>query len=340
MSKLAHSNEETMTIIEAQPIQKENNMTDEAPPPFVAKQVAAAAKPIAVKPKSKLGAVDPKAAEPSRPKITIFGKPGVGKTWGALDFPSVYYIDTEAGADLAHYTDKLKSSGGVYFGREQGSQDFATVIEQVKALATEQHPYKTLVIDSLSKIYNLEVNKEAERLGEKDGFGASKKPAVRMSSTLIRWLDKLDMNVILICHEKPEWSKGEQIGFVPDAHEKLEYELHLCLRITKEGESRKAYIKKTRLIQFPDGGKFDWSYVEFAKKSGKEVMEAQAKQIILATPEQVKELNDLLEIIKMPEDTIEKWLKKANAEKFEEMESSVINACINLMKTKKEGIAK
>lgn len=296
--------------------------------------------PAKPKTKSKLGAVDPKAAEPSRPKITIFGKPGVGKTWGALDFPSVYYIDTEAGADLAHYTDKLKKSGGVYFGREQGSQDFATIIEQVKALATEEHPYKTLVIDSLSKVFNLEINKEAERLGDKDGFGASKKPAVRMSSTLIRWLDKLDMNVILICHEKPEWSKGEQIGFVPDAHEKLEYELHLCLRITKEGESRRAYVKKTRLVQFPDGSKFDWSYEEFAKKAGRNILEAGAKQIVLATPEQVKELNDLLEIIKMPEDTIEKWLKKANAEKFEEMESATINSCINLMKTKKEGIAK
>src|ERR1700733_12615163 len=96
---------------------------------------------------SKLKAVDPKAAEPSRPKITIFGKPGVGKTWGALDFPNVYYIDTEGGADLAHYTDKLKKSGGVYFGPEQGASDFETVIEQVKALATEDHSYKTLLID-------------------------------------------------------------------------------------------------------------------------------------------------------------------------------------------------
>ncbi len=155
--------------------------TEEKVAPFIAKEVAAAEAKAKVveKPKkpSKLGAVDPKAAEPSRPKITVFGKPKVGKTWGALDFPSVYYIDTEAGADLAHYTDKLKKSGGMYFGREQGSQDFATVIEQVKALATEKHPYKTLVIDSLSKIYNMEINKEAERLGDKDGFGASKKPS-------------------------------------------------------------------------------------------------------------------------------------------------------------------
>ena len=158
-----------------------------------------------------------------------------------------------------------------------------------------------------------------------------------MSSTLIRWLDKLDMNVILVCHEKPEWSKGEQVGFVPDAHEKLEYELHLCLQILKEGESRKAFTKKSRLEQFPDGKKFDWSYDEFAKKCGKSVMEAQAKQIILASPEQVKELNELMEIVKMPEDIVEKWFKKANVDKFEDMESGVISACINLVKTRKEG---
>jgi AAA domain len=286
----------------------------------------------AIKKPSKLGAIDPKATEPSRPKTVVFGKPGVGKTWVSLDFPSVYYIDTEAGADLPHYTDKLKKSGGVYFGREQGSQDFATVIDQVKALATETHPYKTLVIDSQSKIYNLEVNKEAERLGEKDGYGASKKPAVRMSGTLIRWLDKIDMNVILICHEKPEWSKGEQVGFIPDAHEKIEYELHLCLRIVKEGDSHKAYVKKSRLIEFSAGSRFDWSYTEFAKKYDRKVMEASAKQIVLASPEQLTELANLLEIVRLPEGETDKWLKKANVESFSEMSWDKVDACITMLK--------
>ena len=68
---------------------------------------------------SKLKAIAPKAAEPSKPKMLIYGKPGVGKTWAALDFPSVYYMDTEGGADLEHYTDKLLAAGGMYFGPEQ-----------------------------------------------------------------------------------------------------------------------------------------------------------------------------------------------------------------------------
>lgn len=299
----------------------------EAPP-------APAVKSAAPKKPSRLKAVDPKAAEPSKPKILIFGKAGVGKTWGALDFPSCYYIDTEGGANLRHYTDKLAKAGGMYMGPEQGSQDFDTVIEQVKALGTEEHPYKTLVIDSISKLHNLEVNTEAERLGDKDGFGASKKPALRKMSSLIRWAERIDMNIVMIAHEKAQWAKGEQIGVTFDGADKLDYELHLCLNIIKTGESRRALVKKTRLLEFPDATNFAWSYEDFATKYGKGVIEGKVKQLVLATPEQLAELNTLLEVVRLPEGETEKWLKKANAESFAEMDSDKVAACITMLKGK------
>src|SRR4051812_44887619 len=109
---------------------------------------------------SKLKAKDPQTAEPSKPKILIFGKPGVGKTWTSIDFPSCYYIDTEGGADLAHYTEKLKKAGGVYMGPEDGSLDFPTVIEQFQALASEKHEFKTVIVDSISKLFNTAVANE------------------------------------------------------------------------------------------------------------------------------------------------------------------------------------
>lgn len=290
----------------------------------------------AEKPKraSKLKAVDPKAAEPSKPKILIFGKAGVGKTWASLDFPKCYYIDTEGGANLKHYTDKLTKAGGVYMGPEHGSQDFDTVIEQVKALGVEEHPYKTLVIDSISKLHNLEINMEAERLGDKDGFGASKKPALRRMATLMRWADRIDMNVILIAHEKSLWFKGEQVGVTFDGADKLDYELHLCLNILKTGDARKAFIKKTRLTEFPDGTSFPWSYDDFATKYGKAVIEGSVKQIVLATQEQLAELNTLLEVVKLPDGETDKWLKKANAESFADMDSEKVAACITMLKGK------
>ena len=282
---------------------------------------------------SKLKAVDPKKAEPSNPKILIFGKPGVGKTWASLDFPNVYYIDTEGGADMAHYTDKLKASGGVYFGVDQGALSFESILEQVEALATEKHPYKTLVIDSVSKIFSMEIAKEGERLGDKNAFGADKKPAVAYMRRLLSWLVRIDMNVILIAHEKPMWglnSKGqrEEIGVTFDAWDKLEYELHLALNIFKVAGQHKARVTKSRLQEFKDAEVLEWSYSAFADKYGREVIEGNVKQIALITPQQLETIAGLLDVVKLPPNQVEKWFDKANCDKWEAMDTDKAQAII------------
>ena len=287
--------------------------------------------------KSKLKAVAPKAAKPSKPKILIFGKPGVGKTWSALDFPNVYYIDTEGGADMGHYTTKLEQSGGVYLGIEQGSLDFTTVLGQVMALATEKHPYKTVVIDSITKIFNNEITKEAEKLdgqGKKNEFGIDKKPAVALMKRLVSWLQRLDMNVVMIAHEKPLWFKGEQIGETFDCWDKLEYELHLALQIVKQGGSRVARVRKSRLLGFEDASTFAWSYQDFADKYGRDIIEGDVLQLTLATVSQVKELNSLLETIKLPEGQLTKWLTAYNAETVNDISTEKADALIKHIRTK------
>jgi hypothetical protein len=288
---------------------------------------------------SKLKAKDPKAAEPSKPKILIFGKPGVGKTWWGLDFPSVYYIDTEGGADLSHYTDKLKRSGGVYMGPEDGALDFAAVIEQFQALATEKHPYRTVVVDSISKLYNTAITAEAERLGDKNGFGADKKPAIAAMRRLINWVNKLDMNVIFIAHEKSEWGTDKngdrtQIGVTFDAWDKMEYELHLAIHAEKRGPARTAKVRKTRLLGFPDGDVFDLSYTAFSERYGKDIIEATAKPIVLASAEQVAEVKALLENVRIADEDVAKWFTKAGVETWAEMTNEQIAKCIGFLKGK------
>lgn len=293
----------------------ENEMTAVSIPTIEKQQNAKAAGKI-----SKLKAVDPKSAEPQKPKLLIFGKPGVGKTWTSLEFPGVFYIDSEGGATRDHYTDRLKKAGGMYLGPEQGSMSFDTIIEQFQALATEDHPYKTVVIDSISKIYNAEIAREQERLGEKDAFGASKKTATALTRRLISWIDRIDMNVVLIAHEKPEWKSGEQVGETFDAWDKLAYELDVTLQIVKMGDSRKARVRKSRLLGFPDGALFDWSYEEFAKRYGKDVIEKESKKISLATPQQLETIRDLLEVTKLPDNQVDKWFTAAGVATWDEMD--------------------
>ncbi|MCX7177997.1 MAG: AAA family ATPase [Proteobacteria bacterium] len=298
---------------------------------------------IAPKKRTKLLAVSPEIVEPKKPKVLVYGPPGVGKTWAALDFPSVYYIDTEGGADLAHYRSKLKSAGGMYFGPDQGSLDFETVIGQVQALATEEHPYKTVVFDSITKLFQTAISEEAERLGDKDAFGASKKPAVRQMGRLIRWMNRADMNAIVIAHQKDEWGKNDKgvqevIGHTFDGWEKLAFELHLVLRISKIGVGdnarRFAHIGKSRLTGFPEGERIDWSYASFAERYGRDVIEKEVTPITLATPDQVAELMRLLDAIKLPDGVSDKWLTKAGVDGFDEMDAETIEKCLAFLKSK------
>lgn len=289
--------------------------------------------------KSRLKAVEPDTVEPKKPKIVVVGKPGVGKTWESLNFPKVYYMDHEGGADLDHYRAKLKAAGGVYFGPDQGSLDIDEVIEQVKALATEKHEFKTLVSDSVSKLWNTMLQDEQTRLGDKDVFGASKKQPTRKFNELLRWINKLDMNVILIAHSKPEWGKDEkgnreEIGETYDGPEKLGYELHLILTVIKTGSTRRARIGKSRLKGFPEGNMFPWSYEEFSQRYGVDVIERAATQLVLASPEQIAEVQRLLGIVKVPDDWQEKVFKKADIEDWSEIDADKIVAIIDSLKGK------
>lgn len=259
---------------------------------------------------SKLKGRDPATVEPSKPKIAIYGGPGVGKTWASIEFPNVFYIDTEGGADLDHYRKKLKDGGASYLGPDDGSLDFPTVLEQVQALATEDHDRKTLVIDSLSKLFNNQIVITQEKMakaGTEDAFGASKKEAISYMRRLVAWVNRLDMNVVLIHHQKSQWKDGKEVGVTFDGWDKLEYELHLVLRIAKNGPSRTAYIGKTRLAQFPDGESFPWSFTEFAKRYGAEVIGRASVKANLATPEQRAEYDRLLTKVKVPDDILAKW---------------------------------
>ena len=181
---------------------------------------------------------------------------------------------------------------------------------------------------------------EQDRLGDKDAFGASKKPAINFMRRLVNWVQRIDMNVIFIAHEIPEWGmvdgQRSQIGVVADIWDKLQYELDLNIQAQKRGASRVAVVKKSRLLGFPESESFPLEYEDFASRYGKDFIEADVSQITLASPDQVAEIKRLLDLLKLPQNEIDKALTKAKAEDWSELTDSQAEAYIGYLKKKIE----
>jgi adenosyl cobinamide kinase/adenosyl cobinamide phosphate guanylyltransferase len=290
----------------------------------------------------KLLATAPELIKPRKPKILAYGGSGVGKTSWAIDFPDVYFIDVEGGATQPEYRKKLKAANGRYLGPDDGAASFDVVLDQVKALATDEHDRRTLVIDSMTKLFANEIAREAEKLtdaGKKNEFGADKKPAVNYMRQLVSWLTRMNLNVILICGEIPEWGKdsqGErtQIGSTFDCWPRLEYELDLAIQVVKLGDRRFGRVRKSRIAAFPHAATFDWTYDEFTKLYGRDVVEEASSPVVCATPAQIEELNRLLDVVKLDEGTTDKWLAAANVSTWDEMPEDKISKCIEALKGK------
>lgn len=288
-----------------------------------------------------LKAVKPEIVKPSKPKFLMSGKSGVGKTSFALNFQRPYFIDTEGGATREQYMKKLSESGGAYFGKEQGSQDFKIVLEEIKQLATQKHEYKTLVIDSFTKLYLMTAAIAEEAVG--NDYGKDKKEANKPTRQLMRWLEKVDMTTILICHQRERWEgKGNErvyAGTTFDGWDKMEYDLDLWIEITKTGKQRDFIVKKSRIDAFVEGNEHSLNYSKFCDMYGREVIDAPVQPLILASPEQIKRINHLIGIVKLDNEVVSKWLKKAEADDFDEMSSAQIDKCISFIEAKLKDVA-
>jgi hypothetical protein len=147
------------------------------------------------------------------------------------------------------------------------------------------------------------------------------------------------MTVILVCHLKDKWErKGNNdityVGTTFSGYEKLEYELDLWLECVKVGKERDFIIKKSRIASFVEGDEYPLDYKKFSSLYGQEAMESPVQTLVMATKEEVSEINHLIDVVRLDDEIVTKWLKKAEAENFSEMSSEQIQKCIGFIKNK------
>lgn len=131
------------------------------------------------------------------PRIIIYGSGGVGKTTFAASSNKPIFISTEKGQGLLKYDSFDVAKTYDEFNRN------------LTILATEDHEYKTLVIDTLDKLESLIWDKVASENGKNHisefAYGKGYEHALKYFNELMVALDYLNvskkMTIILLCHD-------------------------------------------------------------------------------------------------------------------------------------------
>lgn len=279
----------------------------------------------------------------TRFKALVYGNAGAGKTHFCCSFPAPYYIDTEGLEDYEHFQKMIIANNGDLIKLNHMEE----IIEEIKALISTKHEYRTLIIDSISFPYTWLAQAEIERLTKRSPntegteFGANVAKGKRLAAKIGILLSQLDMNVIVISHEKTKYEGGKEVGQTFDIHDKLAYSLGAVLRMQKMGKSRKLFIVKSRYNQLIGDTMidFDEQYPTIENLFGKEIFHREAVSVEMATEEQLKELDKFIIDMNVNEDLQKKWLKSANATAFEFMDKEKIQKIIEHLKSKIVGEA-
>ena len=267
-----------------------------------------------------------------RLKLFMYGPAGVGKTTVCTNFPNVFYVDTEGGTQNNQYIQQLTANSSRYYA----TSDFVDIIGALDSLMREKHPYKTIVIDPLTTVYNDMLNVAEKLVGNE--FGRHYAEANKKIKHLMNLLIRIDMNVIITSHSKNEYGdKLQVLGQTFDCYKKLDYLFDLVIELRRAGKRIIGYVRKSRIESFEQEGSFDFNYAELSKRYGADIMEKEAVLEDFATKESVDEINRLIELLKVDPALRQKWLTKAKAMSFEDMTEETIQKCITYLNRQVEG---
>ncbi len=270
-------------------------------------------------------------SRPERVIALIAGESGTGKSFFIGGLRNALIFDTDIGGGLAYLDARIARNGSERV--EVGS--YLDVIQELNARRGKMAQVTTLAIDHLTTLQQEAVLRYNPQFQE-NTFGREHDRANkewRKVRDLVRWGD---FNLICTSHLKAKYEAKIQTGVTTDASKNIDADFTMVLHLRRGN----AYPSQAQVVKWrrdPDDERglipatFPFTLDRFLELHGYS-LEGNREEVEVASAEQVKELERLLSVVKLPEGTTEKWLAKAKAETWSELTADQIVKCIEFTK--------
>lgn len=278
----------------------------------------------------------------SKLRCAIFGPSGSGKTFSALSIASgmskkVAVIDTERGS-ASKYADRFE-----FDVVDLPNHAVETYIAAINA--ANRAGYEVLIIDSLSHAWQ-SILDEVDKLAKGKYKGNSWSAWSEGTPIQKRMVDALlgyNGHIIGTMRSKTEWiteptqngkSKPVRVGLSPEQGKGIEYEFDLLIEISVD---HIAEVIKDRTGKFQDksfskpGQEFGIQLLEWLNEGEAEIN----KEIKIATPEQISQLEFLCEYLEISKEKIQERITKNKFKSIHDVTYDVLNKWINELLEKK-----
>jgi hypothetical protein len=261
------------------------------------------------------------------------GGSGVGKSFFIAGLRNALIFDTDLGGGLAYADRQIHANGSERI--EVGS--YTELMDEVnkRRRAGALKNITTLAVDHLTTLQQEAINRHNPNAV--DDFGRSYDKATREWRKIRELVRFGDFNLFCTAHMKSLYEKKEIGGLTTDASKNIEADFSIVLYLKATGYPATATIHKWRRL--PDdprgaitrGQTFPFTMQNFVDLHGCG-LDGKREEIAMATPEQVKEMERMLEIVKLPEGTASKWLAKAKAESWSDFPQEDLGKCLDYLK--------
>lgn len=271
-----------------------------------------------------------------RLKLFVYGPTGAGKTTLAVQMPGAAVIDLEGGAVpyAGRYSFDLLPSTGL-----------ADVEAALLWLSTSPHPYKTLVLDPITILWEMVQRHWSDIFLKRNKMGKGYKHEfydlqIRDWSTvkshwkeIMRRLLALDMNIVATAREKALYTDGpvmKELGRTFDSERSTPYLFDTVVRLAvTEAGTRMATVEKDRWGALP-AEPFLLDFGRFATAFGS-ALSRDAVPAPRATEAQIIEIINLIGALGVPAAIVDRRLAAYGAERVEDLTSDAAALIITRM---------